>query len=230
MTTGIDTLLDGQDTTGADEAAELARQAAQAEADKTAAEEAERAAAAKKEPEVVPVAALLAERRQRQLAEQRAAELEAAKEQVEKPFLGEEYEQRFAETESKFSLALENQRITLSEEFARDKFADFEEKKEIFIQLATENPALVLEMRKSANPAQFAYKTASNQLKLAEMANPEEYETKLRQKITAELEEKYSKEAAKRGDLPGTLATTRGVAGTHTPEWTGPPPLSDVLN
>ncbi len=233
MSNELDTFLDGanQDTTGeeARKAAEAQAVADQTASDKLAAEEAERAAAAKQEAEKVPMAALLAERQKRQQAEQRAAELEAARQQEEKPFLGEEYEQRFTETENKFSLALENQRITLSEEFARDKYADYDEKFEVFVKMATENPALVPQMRAQSNPAAFAYKAASNQLKLAEMANPDEYEAKLREKISKEIEEKYTKEAAKRGELPGTLATTRGVAGTQGAEWNGPPALSDIL-
>lgn len=181
------------------------------------------------EPEKVPVAALLAERHKRQLAEQRAAQLEAAKQAEEKPFLGEEYEQRFQETEQRFQQQLVTQKLDLSESFARDKYEDFEEKLSIFGELCQQNPTLYGQMVAQLNPAEFAYKTASNQLKLKEMSNPEEYEQKLRAKIEAEVKAKYDKEAAKREDLPGSLATARGVAGTQTPAYAGPAPLNDVL-
>lgn len=181
------------------------------------------------EPEKVPVAALMAERQKRQQAEQRAAELEAQRQAEEKPYLGEEYEARFKETEINFQKQLVVQKLDLSESFARDKYADYDEKLSVFGELCQQNPTLYNQMVAQVNPAEFAYKIASNQLKLKEMSNPDEYEQKLRAKIEAEMKAKYEKEAAKREELPGSLATTRGVAGTHTPAYAGPAPLSDVL-
>lgn len=175
-------------------------------------------------------AALLAERRRRQ-------ELEAAlqqKQEEEKPFLGEEYEQRFQETEVKFQNQLIRQKLDLSESFARDKYADFGDKLEVFETMLQENPALYQEMIRQANPAEFAYKTASNQQKLKEMGDPAEYEKKLRDKITAELEEKYKTqleaETKKRQQLPGTLAGAKGATGVQTQTWAGPSTLNDILN
>ena len=171
----------------------------------------------------------MAERQKRQQAEQRAAELEAAKLAEEKPFLGEEYEARFKETEERFQNQLVTQKLDLSESFAREKYTDFEEKLGVFGELCQQNPALYGQMIAQVNPAEFAYKTASNTLKMKEMANPEEYEQKLRAKIEAEVKAKYDKEAAQREELPGSLATTRGVSGNHQPAYAGPAPLSDVL-
>ena len=170
--------------------------------------------------------ALMAERQKRQFYEAELAKVP----EVEKPYLGEEYEQRFAETAAEFDAKLENQRITLSEEFAREKYPDYEDKFKVFAELAAENPALITQMRAQSNPAGFAYKTATNQLELAEMQNPEEYETKLRAKITAELKAASETEAAKREALPGSLATTRGVAGTQPAAFAGPTPVSDLFN
>lgn len=174
-------------------------------------------------------AALLAERRRRQ-------ELEAAlhqKQEEEKPFLGEEYEQRFQETETKFRNELIRQKLDMSEAFAREKHADFDEKLEVFASLVQENPALYQQMVQQSNPAEFAYKAASAQQKLKEMGDPTEYEQKLRQQITAELEEKYNAkldaETKKRQQLPGTLSGAKGATGIQAQTWAGPTDLKDIL-
>ena len=161
-------------------------------------------------------AALLAERRKRQEIEQQLA----AKMEEEKPFLGEEYEQRFTETERKFQQQLINQKLDISEAFARDKYADFGDKIVIFEAMVQENPALYQQMRAQATPADFAYKTATNQ-------------QKLREKITAEIEAKYATKGAaehqKRAELPGTLATVSGAGGATAQTWSGPTSLDDLL-
>jgi len=174
-------------------------------------------------------AALLAERRKRQEIEQQLA----AKMEEEKPFLGEEYEQRFTETERKFQQQLINQKLDMSEAFARDKYADFGDKIVIFEAMVQENPALYQQMLAQANPADFAYKTATNQQKLQEMGDPTAYEQKLREKITAEIEAKYATKGAaehqKRAELPGTLATVSGAGGATAQTWSGPTSLDDLL-
>ena len=229
---GLDELLDGkQIETGEEDAAETARQAAQAEADRVAAEESERVAAAKVEqPDVEGLKqAMIAERRKRQELEATLA----AKQEEEKPYLGEEYEARFKDTESKFQNALIQQKLDLSESFAREKYADWDDKLVVFADMIKENPALYQQMIQQANPAEFAYKTANNQQKLKEMGDPSEYEKNLRAKIEAEMKAKYEKqseqEAAKRDELPGSLAITRGASGTHSASWAGPTDLKDVL-
>lgn len=174
--------------------------------------------------------AMIAERRRRQELEQALAQ----KQEEEKPFLGEEYEARFKETETKFQHELVKQKLDLSESFAREKYTDFGDKLEIFSAMVTENPALYQQMIQQANPAEFAYKTATNQQKLKEMGDPTQYENKLREQITAELEAKYKAqleaELKKKTELPGSLATARGATGNQTPAWQGPTSLDDMLN
>lgn len=230
MSDQLDQFLETPDDTTGEDAAEAARLAAQAEADQAA--EAARVAAAQPPVQDDTAAklkafetAMIEERRKRQELER----VLAAKQEEEKPFLGDEYEARFNETEAKFNERLVNQKWEISETFAREKHADYDEKYEVFKGMVQENPALYHQMIQQAHPAEFLYKSATNQLKLKEMANPEEYEKKLRDKIRAEIEAEKQTEAAKRDSLPGTLATTRGVAGTHAAEWSGPPPLSDIL-
>lgn len=196
----------------------------------------EPAVAAEPQEEPWTKAAYLAEKEKRQRAEQAANELAAKlakQEEEEKPYLGEEYEARFKDTESKFQNALIQQKLDLSESFAREKYADWDDKLVVFADMIKENPALYQQMIQQANPAEFAYKTANNQQKLKEMGDPSEYEKNLRAKIEAELKQKYEKqseqEAAKRDELPGSLAITRGASGTHSASWAGPTDLKDVL-
>lgn len=173
--------------------------------------------------------AVMAERRKRQELEQALAQ----KQEEEKPFLGEEYEARFKETETRFQSELVKQKLDLSESFAREKYPDFEDKLGIFSEMVASNPALYQQMVQQINPAEFAYKTASNQQKLKEMGDPSEYEKKLRMQIESEMEAKYKAlmDAAtkKKAELPGSIATSRGSGGNQAPTWAGPTSLDDML-
>lgn len=174
-------------------------------------------------------AALLAERRQRQELERKLAE----KEQEEKPYLGEEYEQRFTETEQRFQHQLIQQKLDLSESLAREKYQDFDEKVEVFKGLLEENPNLYAQMVQQVNPAEFVYKTATAQQKLKDIGDPVEYEKQLeariRAKIEAEIAQKAEAEAKKRQELPGSLATATGATGIQARTWNGPTSLDDIL-
>jgi len=167
-------------------------------------------------------AALLAERRKRQEIEQQLQQLQKQEEDPYKEEIRRELREEII-----------NQRLDMSEAFARDKYADFDDKLVIFEAMVQENPALYPQMRAQANPAEFAYKTATNQQKLQEMGDPTAYEQKLREKITAELEAKYSAKGAaehqKRAELPGTLATVSGAGGATAQTWSGPTSLDDLL-
>lgn len=174
-------------------------------------------------------AAAAADRRKRQEAERKLAE----KEQEEKPYLGEEYEQRFAETRTEFQQQLLNQKLDISEAFAREKYSDFDDKLTIFSSLCQENPTLYEQMAAQANPAEFVYRTASNQQKLKEMGDPTEYENKIRAderaRVAAEYEKKMAEEGKKRADLPGSIATVSAAGGATSATWSGPTSLDDLL-
>lgn len=167
-------------------------------------------------------------------ARARAAEEALNRQQEEeKPYLGEEYENRFKEVESKFQQQLVTQKLDMSEAFARDKYTDYQEKLDVFSAIVESDPTIYRQMLAQPNPAEFAYKVAANHLKAKEMGNPLEYEEKLKARLTAEIEQKVraqmEAEAKKRGELPVSIADTRGAAGTHTAAWSGPPPLNELL-
>lgn len=188
-------------------------------------------------------AAMMAERRKRQDTEAKLAQLEAEREAAakeEKPYLGEEYEQRFTETEQRFNQQLLLQKLDISEDFARSKYADYEEKLELFRAQVEQNPALYQQMIQQVNPAEFAYKTANDSQKMArlkELGDPDEFAAKLRETIKAELkaeaeaEKTAAVEAAIKAKLKGGFSEQRssGNERTTVKKFNGPTPMSDIL-
>lgn len=176
-------------------------------------------------------AALLAERQKRQAYEEELARKteEESKRQQNPEDIDEYKESIKAELRGEFQKTLMVERLNMSEAMARDKHSDFDEKLEVFKGMVQENPALYTQMVQQANPAEFAYKQASQQLKMKEFADPEAYEKALRDKIRAELEAEYKGKGKSREELPVSLAGTRGVSGTKQVEWQGPSPLGDIL-
>jgi hypothetical protein len=195
-------------------------------------------------------AAAAAERKKRQEIEQELAQARQMLAQQpktpeeEKPFLGEEYEQRFKETETTLKEELVQTKIMMSREFAMDKYTDYEAKEADFIEMARANPALVDQMRASANPAAFAYKTVSDfqqVQKLREIGDPVKYEAALTERIRAQVEAEYlakqeaakkeATEAAIRAKLKPGFAEERssGPARLTTKTYDGPTPLKTIL-
>lgn len=176
-------------------------------------------------------AALMAERQKRQAYEaelERKAEEERQRQQ--NPEDVDEYKESIkAELRGEFQKTLVMERLNMSEAMARDKHADFDEKLDTFKAMVQDNPALYAQMVQQANPAEYAYKLASQQLKMKEFADPEAYEKALRDKIRAELEAEYKGKDHRKEELPGSLAGTRGVSGTKQADWQGPAPLGDIL-
>jgi hypothetical protein len=188
-------------------------------------------------------AAMIAERKKRQeLEQQLAAQQEAARlaAEEEKPFLGEEYEARFGETESKLREELVQTKIMMSREFAMDKYSDFAEKEAAFLEMAQTNPELVGKMRANANPAAFAYKTVTDAQriqKLQEMGDPAELEAKIYERVKAELlaeqekEKAAAVEAAIKSKLKGGFSEQRsvGTERTTSKKFDGPTPMKSIL-
>lgn len=132
--------------------------------------------------------------------------------------------------------ALEN-RIYTSEQIARSKYPDFEEKKTIFRELALKNQTLVQQLIQSPDPADFAYKLAKSHKELQEVGSIDEIRAKVeretRAKVEVELKEKYEKEAqaraAERAALPASLSNVTGAAGNSRPVFSGPTSLENIL-
>jgi len=158
------------------------------------------------------------ETRKRQELEQQVAALQQQQAQPrEKPDFWENPEEVISQVTQQFDSRLQQTTTAMSVEVMRSLHNDYDEMETLFIDQANENPALVMQMNQSGNPAKFAYDYAKGQRQVAEMQDPN-YREKLKAELKAELEaEKASeieKEIAKRSELPGSLANDRSVGGT----------------
>lgn len=185
--------------------------------------------------------ALLGERRRRQEAERRAQELEAAlaryqpqpQAQPQPQGIPDQFEdpegynawvinQAAAVAEQRMQQRL----IDASEQIARSKYADFDDKLGKFAELAQANPLLVQQMAMAPDPAGFAYDFARKAMAVEQYGtvDVEALKAKLREEIMAEETAKLP-----RPPVPTTLATERNV-GARTPTWGGPRSIADILS
>jgi len=133
--------------------------------------------------------------------------------------------------------AVSETRFAVLEEAAADKYEDYEEMRDLFIEQARENPALRAEMNRARNPAEFAYKAAKEFKARQEIGDPVQYAEKIRQETIAKtmtdldkiVEEKVRARLA--GVLPTSLAETQSQGGrvSNPDGFNGPTPLNEIL-
>lgn len=179
------------------------------------------------EPQMVPVAALQSERQKRQQLER---ELESFKTQKAPQETPEEVDAKFFEN----PVALVDQRVkmatlNMSEQVARVAHPDYDEKLNIFADLAKENPVFVQQMMQHPHPAEFAYQSAVKHLEFQKMQNPDQYKAEIKAEVEKQLRAEYEQKF-KSANLPPDLAAARS-AGTNNqaPVWNGPPRFEDIL-
>lgn len=179
--------------------------------------------------------ATLAERRKRQEAEQRIAALEAQLHAIQYPpepapdmfdnpegwqgHFGHQVRQTAVQEASFNSL------LNTSEMLCRDKFEDFDQAKERFMDLAKDNPVLAQQALADAHPWRKAYQIVKNHEKMEALGATDTLtlEAKLREQIRAELEAEQ-----KTRPVPTSLAGAQGGGGSSAP-FGGPTPLADIL-
>ncbi|MGH8678694.1 MAG: hypothetical protein ACREUQ_10130, partial [Burkholderiales bacterium] len=117
------------------------------------------------------------------------------------------------------------ERTTASEAAAKAKHADFDDKIELFHSLAERDPTLVNELRRSNDPAEFAYAKASEAMLLQQHGS-----------VDALLKAKRAEwEAEIKGSIPtlqmppSSTASERSVAARSGPNWGGPKSLADII-
>lgn len=159
--------------------------------------------------EMVPLAALRAEREKRQRYE---TELQQYRQQ--QPFNPEVFHQDPRAIQSYVDQRLTNERINLSRSMVASIHADYEAMEELFVQEADRNPALVSQLLQAENPALFAYQTAKS-LQTLQEAKSGELEKRLRAeieaKVRAELDSKQTP------SVPPDLSAVRSTRGTDAP-------------
>lgn len=119
-------------------------------------------------------------------------------------------------------------RVDFTETLARQKWADYDEKVELFKAEAQRNPYLVQQMASASDPASFAYQVA-NQIAEARqyssgnaMPDREQLKAQLREELKAEL-------GLSNRQAPTSLANERSVGSRSGPAWSGPTPIGDIL-
>jgi len=130
-----------------------------------------------------------------------------------------------------FDSRLQQMNTNLSVNMMKTIHQDYDEKESEFIEAAQSNPALIMQMNNSDNPAKFAYDYATNQRNLAEMQDPN-YREKLKAEVRAEIEAeskgKIEAEIQKRSELTGSLSTARATGGNQSGSY-NPPDLEAII-
>jgi hypothetical protein len=197
----------------------------------------------------VPRAAHIDERRKRQAAETEAGTLKAKlaemsqrlaqiqpqapaskPDQWEDPEGHEQWlvEQAGQVAEQRALQAYQRQHVIMSAEAAKAKYPDYLEKVAIFEQLSAENPALSAQMFNHPNPAEFAYGVAKNHEEVSQYGSLDAWKAAEKAKWEAEALEKL-KATLPASSAPPTLSNERNLGQRSGPEWSGPTPLSDLL-
>ena len=156
-------------------------------------EDAETPTAKDTEEKLVPVAALKDERRKRQELEAKISKYEEVKlvEKPARPDILEDQEGAFRHTESAVAEIILKERINLSREMMLSTKEDYEAMENVFVDMAKENPSLVIEMNKNPNPAKFAYQKAKEHAEYSEfqkVKETDEYKEFLEMKKSGKLE------------------------------------------
>jgi len=190
------------------------------------------------EPQHVPLAALKDERDKRQQMEQQLHELnnrlqqyDAYFQQQAQPTIDED-PIAFVAQAVREQLAPQLQqellqvRVQTAEAMARGRWADYDDKIELFKAEAQRNPFLLQQLQGAPDPATYAYNVAN------QIAEAQRYggQAPSREQIEAELREKIMQEIGiPQRQAPVSLANERNVGSRGGPAWSGPAPLEDLL-
>jgi hypothetical protein len=195
-------------------------------------------------PQEAPLdhAALIGERRRRQEAEQRIAEYEARFAQMQQPqvqqapqgapdmFEDPEGYTRYVAAQAAEVARQEAygqfqyQRIdTAARQFA-PTVPDYAEKVQVFQQMAQSNPALLQELFRANNPAEYAYNTAKTQLEISQYGG---LEGLIKARVEEALKAQPPATPTAPSPIPETLADAQSARGSSASFTV--PTLDDIL-
>lgn len=163
----------------------------------------------------------LDEKDKRQKLEKELGELKAKiaqSEKVKKPDALDDPEAAIKYSQDQLEQQIWSQKVGLSESILKsmgDKFSDYDEKRDLFMDLAKDDPSLAQKLRNSDNPALFAYEAAENHLKIKEFSNPD-YEKNLREQIKKEILDEMSKSKQTSNNSTSFLPVVKGTSLTNT--------------
>ncbi len=194
-------------------------------------------------PRHVPLKELQTERQKRQEQERLRAEAEgraAAYErqlqlltQQHQPAPPQQQEPDWYAEPDKAALTLQQQvqrqlvetKVSMSREFARSQFKDYDEHEQLFTQAANANPHLWQQLYAHPMPAQFAYQQAKRLKAMQDIGDdPDAYRNKLKEEATAAVladlkagKIKLDGKPVPQQRFPGTLADQTSAGTTQTP-------------
>lgn len=197
------------------------------------------------EPTHIPESALLGERRRRQEAEQRAQYLEQQmqafqrQQQPQQPVdfwedpnavISTQVNQAVNTALQQWEARQVQMQAEKAEAAARAKYQDYDDAFAKFREQLQINPALLNELQRASDPAEFAYQRGKAAI---DMADPDAYRAKVESELEAKLRAKIEAEllasAPRPHSLPTTTAGQRSVGDRGGPAWAGPTPLPDIL-
>lgn len=155
-----------------------------------------------------------------------------AQQPEERPDFFEDPDAALNAIEQRQEQKLEEARIAWSVQSARHRHEDFDEKSKVFDEMLQQNPALWDQMRATPDPAEFAYRTADQTLKMREFGDIKSFEDKVRAdertKAEARIKAEYEARLKELSGLPQPLADTRAAGGNSSPPVTNDA-LEDIL-
>lgn len=191
----------------------------------------------------VPQAALLDERRKRQQYERELSELreqmraqtqpkpEPPKDVWEDPaaYISAETKRARDEAVREAQEMMRHQMANLSEQQARARHADYDEKSAAFAARIESDPVLRSELNRvivnGDDLGEFVYKTASRLQEVEQVGNFDAYRQKVESEIRSKLEAEF---AARKPVVPQSLNGEPSPSST-TETWKGPAPLEQIL-
>ncbi len=139
------------------------------------------------EPVMVPLAAKQAEKERRIQAERELEAIRQAQAEQPTPDAFVEPDKAIQHAVNQVRAEMQAQRNAMSEAQARKNHDDFDQKIELFGQLAQQNPYLIQQMQSEFDPGEFVYQTAKQHMDLQEVGNLDSYKENLRAELKAEI-------------------------------------------
>lgn len=170
--------------------------------------------------------AMREEREKRQALEAKLRELQTPKQPVD-PW--SDLPGALKSTQEQIREELFVERCNLTEEIVRQKHADFDAVREVFVEAANANPTLWAQIRQERNPAEYVYREGLRIRELKDVngdfaAYRSKIEKDVETRLRAEFEAKYKATPA----VPASLNSDSSPPPVEAP-YQGPPPLKTIL-
>jgi hypothetical protein len=124
----------------------------------------------------------------------------------------------------------QRQRIEASAIEAMQRIPDYQEKIQVFEQMAAANPALMQEMIRQPNPAEYAYNMAKTQVDIQQYGGIDGLiNARVQEALKAQQPANLADVASRLPSAPPSISSDRSVGARSGPAWGGPTPLSEIL-